>query len=189
MSDVRHVTAVGWRTLRASGPKGVLRRATGVLNERLGGSARGVELLSEDIADSSSLSLASPPSHLSRGSALTVGWVSSPPGIGSGGHTTMFRMISALESAGHKCVLFLYDKYRGSLSRHNATIRRGWPHIRSSVVEATEGISGVDVCVATSWETAHVIVKRGVAPMRRAYFVQDFEPFFYPHGWEYDLAE
>ena len=166
-----------------------MRRATGVLHERLGGSERGVDLLPEDIADSGNLGLSGPGSHLPRGSALTVGWVSSPPGLGSGGHTTMFRMISALERAGHRCVVFLYDTHRGSIGRHEATIRRGWPQIHCPVVDAAAGIAGVDVCVATSWETAHVVVKRGASHMRRAYFIQDYEPFFYPHGWEYALAE
>jgi glycosyltransferase involved in cell wall biosynthesis len=43
--------------------------------------------------------------------------------------------------------------------------------------------------VATSWGTAHVLARHGGAPMRRLYLVQDFEPWFYPRGAEYALAE
>src|SRR5689334_10120771 len=35
------------------------------------------------------------------GQPLTVGWVCTPPSAGSGGHTTMFRMVAALEAHGH----------------------------------------------------------------------------------------
>ena len=38
------------------------------------------------------------------------------------------------------------------------------------------------------WESAHLIIKYGVAPMRRLYFMQDYEPYFYGHGAEYELA-
>ena len=101
----------------------------------------------------------------------------------------MFRMVSALESAGHDCTMFLYDRYGGNVREHEETIRRGWPAVRARVVDAQEGITGVDACVATSWQTAHMLARRGRNPMRRLYLVQDFEPFFYPRGTEYALAE
>jgi WsaF, C-terminal domain/WsaF, N-terminal domain len=101
----------------------------------------------------------------------------------------MLRMVSALESAGHQCTMFLYDRFGGDMRDHEATLRRGWPSIRAAVVDACGGIDGIDACVATSWPTAHILACRGAAPMRRFYFVQDFEPFFYPLGAEYALAE
>jgi glycosyltransferase involved in cell wall biosynthesis len=101
----------------------------------------------------------------------------------------MFRMVTALESAGHECVMFLYDRYGGELQRHEATIRRGWPSVRAQVLDARQGLSGLDACVATAWPTAHVLAVRGTEPMRRLYFVQDFEPFFHARGSEYALAE
>jgi O-antigen biosynthesis protein len=101
----------------------------------------------------------------------------------------MFRMVAALESAGHECTVFLYDRYRGNMSDHESIIRQGWPFIRSRVVDVRDGITGMDGCIATSWQTAHVLARRGHARMQRFYFVQDFEPFFYPAGSEYALAE
>ena len=36
-----------------------------------------------------------------------------PPSAGSGGHTTIFRLIKHLEQSGHRCRIYLYDVYGG----------------------------------------------------------------------------
>lgn len=102
----------------------------------------------------------------------------------------MFRMVEALEQAGHTCIIHLYDQWAGDLDHQAAEIRRGWPTVRAEVRRLDDGLGGLDACVATSWETAHLLARRSAAtPCRRLYFVQDFEPFFYPRGSEYALAE
>jgi glycosyltransferase involved in cell wall biosynthesis len=101
----------------------------------------------------------------------------------------MFRMVSALEQAGHECTMFLYDRFGGDVRAYEETLRLGWPSIRGRVLDARAGIDGVDACVATSWPTAHFLARHGTKPMRRLYLVQDFEPFFYPRGGEYALVE
>ena len=98
-------------------------------------------------------------------------------------------MVEAVERAGHRCELFLYDRYGGDVRAHERVIRDWWPNIRAGVHDASAGISGVDACVASSWDTAHVLARRGTSPMRRLYFIQDFEPYFYPRGSMYSLAE
>ncbi|WP_157683354.1 rhamnosyltransferase WsaF family glycosyltransferase [Microlunatus soli] len=104
-------------------------------------------------------------------------------------------MISALETAGHECTLFLFDAPGGLPSDHEATIRADWPQVKARVRDAKDlaatgsaGDAGVDGAVATSWESAHILATYGIQPMRRLYFVQDFEPMFYPRGTEYQLA-
>lgn len=121
---------------------------------------------------------------------LRIGWVITPPSPGSGGHTTAFRMVKALEDAGHRCSLLLYDPFGGSADAHERTIRRHWPALGASVRPVTDGFAGLDACVATGWQTAHVLAK-GTArmPIHRFYFIQDYEPFFYPMGFEAALAE
>jgi O-antigen biosynthesis protein len=143
----------------------------------------------DDIADSRGLQLAVPPQPRPPGQPLTIGWVTTPPALGSGGHTTMFRMVRALEDAGHRCVLFLHDPCGGDTATQSATIRHGWPEVAAEIRSVAAGLRGLDACVATSWPTAHVLARHGTAPMHRFYFVQDFEPFFYPRGSEYALAE
>ncbi|MET0842948.1 MAG: glycosyltransferase family 1 protein [Mycetocola sp.] len=98
-------------------------------------------------------------------------------------------MVEAVERAGHACVLFLYDRYGGDVRSHEQIIRAWWPEIRAEVRDATDGIAGVDACIASSWESAHVLARRGQGAMRRLYFIQDYEPYFYARGATYALAE
>jgi glycosyltransferase involved in cell wall biosynthesis len=178
----------GIRVLRDDGPRGFLRRAVRVVYSRLGAAALDEPLTDEEIADSSLLDLPVPPLR-EQGTPLTVGWITVPPSAGSGGHTTLFRMVEAVERAGHECVLFLYDRYGGDLDAHTAVIREWWPGMKASVRSVADGIDGVDACVASAWDTAHILARHGVKPMHRFYFIQDYEPFFYPHGSMYALAE
>jgi len=97
-------------------------------------------------------------------------------------------MVEALEARGHRCVAFIYDKHGVDIPRLTARIRLHWPHIHPEIRDARTGIDAVDAVLATSWESAHVIVKYGRSPMHRLYFIQDYEPYFYGHGAEYEFA-
>ncbi|MGB8650522.1 MAG: hypothetical protein WCD35_07650 [Mycobacteriales bacterium] len=123
-----------------------------------------------------------------RTEPLLVDWVITPPSPGSGGHTTIFRIVEELERRGHRCRLSVYDRYRGDVARHTAVIRRCWPGVRADVHDATTGLRPADAVFATPWETAHVVARRAEVG-KRFYFVQDFEPDFYPAGAERVLAE
>ncbi len=129
------------------------------------------------------------PRKLPAGQPIRVGWITMPPSAGSGGHTTMLRMVEGLEEAGHEVVLCLYDPYNGDIRRHGAELREHWPRVRASVVDVAEGLPELDAWVATSWQTAHVLASRPEASGTRFYFVQDFEPYFYPRSSAYTLAE
>ena len=146
-------------------------------------------LLPEDVTDSSSTDWVLPASDPSRGSPLTVAWAMTPPVPGSGGHTTNFRMVHALEEAGHRCIIHLYDRYGSPIDYHTNVIRQHWPQLRARVVDARKGLEHADTYIATSWQSAHVIGKHTSMPGRRLYFVQDYEPYFYPRGSEYALAD
>jgi len=99
-------------------------------------------------------------------------------------------MVRALEAHGHRCILYLYDRHSsGDVAHSSSVIRKHWPQLEAEVRDAGRGIRGVDACVASSWETAYVVASRTPSPMRRLYFVQDYEPFFYPRGALYSLAE
>lgn len=130
-----------------------------------------------------------PVQKLSEAGQQRIGWICIPPSIGSGGHTTLFRMVSTAEKHGHPCTIFLYDKASEDVSRHVRTIRAGWPNLRAEIRSARPEISGVDHLVAGSWETAHVAASRTDGTIPLSYFVQDFEPFFVPRGPIWALAE
>lgn len=179
--------ALAWQKARQGGVRGLAERLVRELHGRTVPGGTRLALWAEDIADSGRLDLARP---APVEGPLTVGWMIMPPAAGSGGHTTMFRMVQALEDAGHRCVVYLCDRDQGDVARHVATIRAGWPGVRAEVRDVHDGVGGVDALVATSWHTAHVLATRSVAlPVHRFYFVQDLEPAFYPVGSAHVLAE
>jgi hypothetical protein len=177
------------RIVRDEGPRALARRVARAGYHRLGAAELEFPLFPEDVTDSGAVRHVLPDRRPRRGEPLTIGWVSTPPAPGSGGHTTFFRMVEALEAAGHRCVLHLYDRYGGDVRAHERVVRAHWPGMRAEVRDATAPWAPMDAGVATSWPTAHVVAARGTLPMRRLYFVQDYEPYFYPHGSEYALAE
>ena len=122
------------------------------------------------------------------GEPLTVAWVCGPPGAGSGGHTTMLRLVSALEQAGHTCILYLDDQHGWSLDEHRRTIRTWWPWVNAEVRDVSDGIADAHAVFATAWETAYKVLASPAKGVR-FYLVQDFEPAFYPAGSESLLAE
>ncbi len=99
----------------------------------------------------------------------------------------MFRMVQALEQAGHRCLVLVYDRHGGDLRQHAQVVREAWPWVRAQVVDVDSGLRQVDACVATGWPTAHLLASRANRA-HRFYFIQDFEPFFFPRGSEYELA-
>src|SRR3569833_1941473 len=113
----------------------------------------------------------------------TINWVMSPPRSG-GGHQNIFRFIKYLEDQGHTCRVYLYSTYDFPTVEE---ISSGLP--TKAPIEWLNGpMTPADAVFATGWETAYPVFNdKGSA--RKFYFVQDFEPYFYPVGSEYILAE
>ncbi len=170
-----------------SGRAEVAGRVVTKLAERLNPTLLDSHLRAEDVAD-----LRGPlpaPDPLPPGRRAHVGFVMSPPGAGSGGHTTLLRMVRAVEEAGHRCTLLFHDPFRNDLVEGEAVLRRHWPEVRAGVRSVRQGFEGLDAVVASAWQTAHVVARHGTRPLHRFYFIQDFEPHFYPRGTEATLAE
>lgn len=123
---------------------------------------------------------------------VTVAWIMSPPGLGSGGHQNIFRFIKVLEDAGHTVRVYLYgdSEYGPDEVASIVSESSSYPTVAASFERLTDqGVaSDVTAIVATSWETAYPSF-RDSSRARRFYFVQDFEPWFYPVGSASVLAE
>lgn len=184
------VTKAGSKARRARdvGVLGIAQRLAQRAYLRTGAAELSFNLAPEDILVDVPRDLPVPVERPRRGEPLRLGWVCTPPAPGSGGHTTLFRMIEALERRGHRCVLYLYDKHGVDVAATTAVIRAHWPRLRATVRDVSAGIDGMDAVVASGWESAHVIVRYGREPIRRLYFIQDYEPYFYGHGSQYELA-
>ena len=189
MGDLIAGVQKAYRLARSRDYSGLSDRLYGVLQRRLTPGGHGLPVRPWEIADSTQLTLATPRIPVPGGERLSIGWVTTPPGLGSGGHTTLLRMVAAAEEAGHHCTLFLYDRFAGDIVERAAVVREGWPALRVQILDATKGIVGMDVAVASSWQSAHALAIYGTEPQHRMYFIQDFEPYFYPRGSEYALAE
>lgn len=112
---------------------------------------------------------------------LHVAWVVPPFGVGGGGHTTIFRMVRALEEAGHRCSIWVHDPKgvdRSASGTMRKRIRDHYFEIDAEVHRGTDEWSGADVVVATGWDTVYRVLRLAGCG-ERAYFVQDHEPEFY----------
>ncbi len=177
------------RRIRRQGLAEASRRVALRLYNRLDAGALEFPLLDGDIADSTRLPPAPEVERRSSDEPVIVAWICTPPSRGSGGHTTLFRMVEALEERGHTCIIYLYDRHGGELGRHERVIRDNWPALRAEIRDAMSGVDPADAYVASSWETAHVLASRVTAAGARLYFIQDYEPLFYPRGTLSALAE
>ncbi|MDX1606120.1 MAG: glycosyltransferase family 4 protein [Candidatus Competibacterales bacterium] len=119
----------------------------------------------------------------------TMNWVVPHFEIGSGGHTTAFRMIRHLERLGYTCRVVLTGPTSYTRSGEvRRLIRRHFMPLEAEVVLGESGLRPAEFTVATSWETAYP-VRRFAATHHKLYFIQDFEPHFYAHGSSYAFAE
>ncbi|HEY6761436.1 MAG TPA: glycosyltransferase [Baekduia sp.] len=111
---------------------------------------------------------------------------------GSGGHTSIFQIMSRLERAGHTVTYWIDDTHGLMSANRAARIRRDiqewFAPIQGPVFKGFADWYGADVAVATGWQTAHpVMMLRDVRA--RAYLVHDHEPEFYPMSVEARWAE
>lgn len=116
-------------------------------------------------------------------------WIMSPPGRGSGGHQNLFRFIRYLEQAGHTCRIYLYSTFdQRSVAEVKDVLKESYAKTNASIEWLKDGMPEADGIFATGWETAYPAFN-STSRAQRFYFVQDFEPYFYPTGSEYVLAE
>lgn len=107
----------------------------------------------------------------------------------SGGHRTIFRLTRALEESGYEIRFHIFgDTHYVSDSEATETLRRFYFPLRATVHVGVTEMRPSEVCIASSWETAYA-VRDFDACRRKLYFVQDFEPSFFPASAEMMLAE
>jgi glycosyltransferase involved in cell wall biosynthesis len=136
--------------------------------------------------------LAEPVPGMSERERLHVAVVVPPFKRGSGGHSTIFQLLSRLERMGHICSIWVHDP----IGRHHhewaAALRgrvlREFTPVEAPVFKGFGDWYGADVVVATGWETVHPVL---LLPhcRARAYLVNDHEPEFFATSAERLWAE
>jgi glycosyltransferase involved in cell wall biosynthesis len=120
----------------------------------------------------------------------TINWFVPPIGKGSGGHLNIFRFVHHLEQMGFSCRIIVCDPQNLSSSDQlQRNIGDWFFKIAAPVyVHPRDEIPAAYHSIATGWQTAYP-VRNFKSTVNRVYFVQDFEPYFYPPGSEYAFAE
>jgi glycosyltransferase involved in cell wall biosynthesis len=183
--------------LRNYGPKATF----GYLRSKVGAvTGKQKPRLLVDLADAAAVDWTELPERITDPLTVTdrpsrVAWIMSPPGKESGGHQNLFRFIKFAEEAGHRCDVYLY--HAGEVAVDLQVVRdmlassEAYPDLAGDirVWDRTAGVAeGTDAIFATGWETAYPAFL-DTSRARRFYFVQDYEPLFYPLGSEALLAE
>lgn len=125
--------------------------------------------------------------QLRTGQRVAANWIMTPPGPGSGGHTTIFRILNYLEANGYENRVYFYDVYNGD-HRYFASIVGSYFGFQGEVARVQDGMKDAHAVIATAWPTAYPTLNDRCLG-KRFYFVQDFEPYFYPVGAVSVLAE
>src|SRR5436190_3326490 len=115
--------------------------------------------------------------------SLTLAWVLPPWRIGSGGDTTIFRLIRQMEQRGHRCSIFVFDPFgrepRGRAETIREEIREHFVEVEAQVFLGLDDFDSADVAIATEWSTAFPV--RDLPRCReKVYLVQDVEDEFFP---------
>jgi len=123
-------------------------------------------------------------------SPYTINWVMSPPS-GGGGHQNIFRFIELLDKKGHKNNIYIYstlDDMPLSQAKDNVDAYCKASNLTFTRYSKNTPMAEADIVFATGWETAYPVFNEKTNA-HKMYFIQDFEPLFYPMGTDYILAE
>jgi glycosyltransferase involved in cell wall biosynthesis len=119
----------------------------------------------------------------------TINWYIPVIGQGSGGNGNIFRLIRALENLGIENRIIIVGQNAPKNSKlATDQISKWFFPIKASVYLYGEAVPKAYLGIATEWKTAYYL-RASSLESERAYFIQDFEPWFYPRGSHYSLAE
>lgn len=119
-----------------------------------------------------------------------VAWCTPFPSKGAGGFRTILQNARALERAGLISDFYFLPEQNCPVSEvqiaHQLTEWYGYSPNR--IITNSVHLDGhYDLAIATAWNTASFIADQDCA--HKAYFIQDYEPLFFPIGAEYFDAQ
>ena len=130
--------------------------------------------------------------YLNNRGSIILNWIIPELGAASGGHINIFRFIEMLAKKGILNRVYIYDMVSprreedlvGFIEKHYGI--KPSPNIKFDTnINQMKYAHGV---FATSWQTAYY-AKNFDNCLKKFYFVQDFEPSFFPQGSVYSFAE
>ncbi|WP_296721670.1 glycosyltransferase family 4 protein [Erythrobacter sp.] len=132
-------------------------------------------------------------SHLWESEQITLNWFVPPLSKHSGGHINLFRFMLGLEQRGFQIrVVIANDAMVNPCVATNVELLQNindwYGPFNGGVYHDNDDIPPCHFAFATGWQSAYA-VKAFRGALYRYYFVQDFEPYFYPVSSEYVFAE
>jgi glycosyltransferase involved in cell wall biosynthesis/FMN phosphatase YigB (HAD superfamily) len=111
---------------------------------------------------------------------LVVAWLFPDIGLGSGGHMTLLRFVRHFRSLGIVNRIYI----QGRSHHKTKTALRAFVEAHYGTLDGVElhtvsnDLHESDILIATHWSTAYEVYRWPKTRMK-AYFIQDFEPYFY----------
>jgi O-antigen biosynthesis protein len=128
------------------------------------------------------------PVKIGHSAPYVINWVMSPPS-GGGGHQNIFRFVEHLDRLGFKNNIYLYSTFDDmTIGQAKENVAAYCQAKNLSFYRYKGQMAPSDIVFATGWETAYPVFNDATNAYKM-YFVQDYEPYFYPVGTDYVLAE
>lgn len=116
-----------------------------------------------------------------------IAWLIPHPGKGSGGHRTIIQNVNALIKHGYECDIYVEDDL---ISTNEMVLKKINDYYGTCAANVYVGMyfrEEYDLMFLTGWQT--IKFAKALKCKRKAYFIQDFEPCFFPMGVSYLLTE
>lgn len=116
---------------------------------------------------------------------LTVLWVVPPIPLGSGGHRTIFMHANYLVGMGFKVFVWVQGCVNTESEKEKLRefVSQNFFEVKFELIRENQSGNQFDIAIATFWTTAFDVAL--LKAKKKIYFVQDFEPGFYPVGDAY----
>jgi O-antigen biosynthesis protein len=116
-----------------------------------------------------------------------IAWVIPHPGFGSGGHRTIIQNVNALIRHGYECDIYVEEDWVSTSDDVASKIDSYYEPCAANVYVGISLRSDYDLLFATGWTTIDMVKPLNVE--NKAYFIQDYEPWFFPMGDNYIKTE
>jgi glycosyltransferase involved in cell wall biosynthesis len=116
-----------------------------------------------------------------------IAWIIPHPGKGSGGHRTIIQNVNALIAAGYECDIFVEEDGISTPESVKLKINEWYEKCDAGIYVGFNLRKNYDLMFATGWQTIDFV--RKLKAKKKAYFIQDYEPWFFPMGDQYLITE